>query len=59
MSDFNDKADDELAADARMVVQELSGFLAEFKRRHIETDIRTYESGRMEIDIYRDKRENL
>jgi hypothetical protein len=56
---YQDKSDVELAADARMVVQELSDFMAEFKRRGIEMDISTYSSGRAEVEIYRDKREVL
>ncbi|HYD58903.1 MAG TPA: hypothetical protein VEC35_01015 [Noviherbaspirillum sp.] len=57
--EHKDKSDAELAADARMVVQELSALLTEFKHRGIEWDARAYASGRMEIDIYRNSREDL
>lgn len=59
MADPKKKSDTELAADARMVAQELSELMVELNRRKIETDIRTYVGGRMEIDIYRDKREQV
>jgi hypothetical protein len=53
------KSDADLAADVRMVAQELSGLLGELKQRRIEWDTRHYDSGRIEVEIYRTNREDL
>lgn len=58
-SELKAKSDRELAADTYMVTQELSRLRLELTRRKIESDLSTYINGRTEVQIYRDKRENL
>ena len=44
-----DKTDQELVADARMLTRELSKVRVELERRGVESDVLTYQGGKVEI----------
>lgn len=53
------KSDEEVVADVRMLVQELSRHSLELKRRKIEIDYLHYSDGSAKVEIYRSTREDL
>lgn len=59
MTMFADKTDQELAADARMIVAALSRIRTEAARRGIDIDITPYYDGKVEVQIERVTREKL
>lgn len=59
MTMFADKTDQELAADARMIVSALTRIRTEAARRGIEIDLVTWEDGKVEVRIERVRREKL
>ena len=54
-----DKTDEELAADARMIVSALTRIRTEAAKRGIEMDLLTYSDGKVEVQIERVRREKL
>ena len=53
MTMFAEKTDQELAADARMIVAALSRIRTEARRRGIDIDLLTWEDGKVEATIER------
>lgn len=56
---ITDKTDAELAADARMIAAALTRIRTELHRRGIESDVRYWTDGKVELDIERVQREKL
>jgi hypothetical protein len=54
-----DKTDIELAADARMIAAALTRIRTELHRRGIDSDVRYWTEGKVELDIERVTREKL
>lgn len=59
MTALADKSDQELAADVRMVVEEFNRISGELTSRGITVKPGAYTSGRIEVRIYRQHREEL
>jgi 7,8-dihydro-6-hydroxymethylpterin-pyrophosphokinase len=54
-----DKSDQELAADARMIVAALGRIRTEARRRGIDIDLLVWDEGKVEVTIERVTREKL